>query len=275
MAGKPMLNYPQINPEIVRIGPLVIRWYGLMYLIGFVSAYFLIPRQKRAIKLGLKGEILQDLIFWLAAGVIVGGRLGYIIFYQYDDLMFYLRNPLEIIAIWHGGMSFHGGFIGAVIAGYRFSLKRNIPFIELSDCVMPVVPIGLGLGRIGNFINGELYGRPATVPWAMIFPHGGPVPRHPSQLYEAFGEGLLLFTILWTLQKKSPRPGVLTASFVIGYGIVRFLLEFFREPDPQIGFIMGFFTMGQILCSVMIVGGCVLLVYSLRRQRPGNPSVKG
>lgn len=270
-----MLNYPQINPEIVRIGPLVIRWYGLMYLIGFASAYFLIPRQRRARDLGLRGEILQDLIFWLAVGVIVGGRLGYIIFYQYDSLMFYLRNPLEIIAIWHGGMSFHGGFIGAVIAGYRFSLKRSIPFIELSDCVMPVVPIGLGLGRIGNFINGELYGRPSTVPWAMVFPHGGSLPRHPSQLYEAFGEGLLLFAVLWILQSKNPRPGILTASFIIGYGIVRFFLEFFREPDPQIGFIMGFFTMGQLLCSIMIVGGCVLLGYSLRRQHPGNSSVKG
>ncbi|MCX7822801.1 MAG: prolipoprotein diacylglyceryl transferase [Syntrophobacterales bacterium] len=259
-----MIPYPQINPELVRIGPFAVRWYGLMYLLGFMAAYLLIPRQRKAQNLGLKGEMLQDLIFWLALGVIVGGRLGYILFYQYGNLYFYLTNPLEIIAVWHGGMSFHGGFIGSVLAGYRFSVKKNLSFVDLADCVMPVVPIGLGLGRIGNFINGELYGRPTDVPWAMVFPNGGPVPRHPSQLYEALGEGLLLFVLLWSLQKRNLRPGIITACFIIGYGLIRFFLEFFREPDPQIGFIMGIFTMGQVLCGAMIVLGSGFLIYCLR-----------
>lgn len=262
-----MLDYPQINPEILRIGPFAVRWYGLMYLIGFIVAYILIPKQKKAQSLGLRGEVLQDLIFWLALGVIIGGRLGYILFYQYGDLDFYLKNPLEIIAIWHGGMSFHGGFIGAVLAGYRFSVKKKIPFIDLSDSVMPVVPIGLGLGRIGNFINGELFGRPSNVPWAMVFPQGGPFPRHPSQLYEAIGEGLILFLILWNLQKMNPKPGIVTACFIMGYGIIRFFLEFFREPDPQIGFIMKIFTMGQILCLIMFIVGGTFLLYCLKHKR--------
>lgn len=265
-----MIPYPQIDPEIIRIGPFAVRWYGLMYLLGFLAAYWLIPRQKKAVEIGLKGETLQDLIFWLALGVILGGRLGYILFYQYGDLGYYLKNPLEIIAIWHGGMSFHGGFIGCVLAGYRFSVKKNIRFFDLSDCVLPVAPIGLGLGRIGNFINGELFGRPTDVPWAMIFPNGGPVPRHPSQLYESVGEGLVLFLFLWTLQKRNPPSGVVTGCFIIGYGVIRFVLEFFREPDPQIGFIMKVFTMGQVLCMAMIFAGAALLVYSIKSRRQSS-----
>ncbi len=269
-----MIPYPRIDPEIITIGPFAVRWYGLMYLFGFLASYVLIPRQPRARAIGMYGEVLQDLIVTLAVGVLVGGRIGYLLFYQYGDLSFYLHHPLEIIAVWHGGMSFHGGFLGAVGAGYWFSKRRNLPFLDLADCVMTVAPVGLGLGRVGNFINGELFGRPTDVPWAMVFPSGGDVPRHPSQLYEALGEGIVLFSILWVIQKRQPSTGVSTGCFLVGYGVIRFILEFFREPDPQIGFLLGWLTLGQVLCGVMIMGGAVVLAYALRRSsREGERGV--
>ncbi len=267
-----MIPYPNISPEIFRIGPLAVRWYGVMYLVGFILAYLLIPKQKRAQSVGLKGDLLGDFIFWLAIGLIVGARIGEILFYQYKHLDYYLKNPLEIIAFWHGGMSFHGGLIGTVIAGYIFSRKRNIPFTILADSVAVVAPLGLFFGRIGNFINGELYGRVSDVPWAMIFPAGGNLPRHPSQLYEALGEGLILFVIMWTLQKRMPPPGVLIGVFIGGYGFIRFFLEFFREPDPLTGFVFGFLTMGQILCALMIIAGTLIVSYCgfYRRRKSKN-----
>jgi len=177
-----MLPYPRIDPDIITIGPISIRWYGAMYVLGFLAAYFLVPRQKRSQEIGLKGPVAQDLIFYAAIGLILGARLGYLLFYQYQNAATYLQHPIEIIATWHGGMSFHGGLIGAVLAGWWFSRRRSLPFLAVADSVMVTVPVGLGLGRLGNFINGELLGRVSAVPWAMVFPDGGPLPRHPSQL---------------------------------------------------------------------------------------------
>lgn len=261
-----MLTYPHINPNLVSIGPIHIRWYGVMYVLGFIAAYFLVQRQDRSREIGLAGPVAQDLVFYLAIGLIVGARLGYLLFYQYHDYTFYLKNPLQIIATWHGGMSFHGGLIGVILAGLWFCKRKQLPFWAVADSVTVTAPIGLGLGRIGNFINGELFGRPSNVPWAMIFPAGGPIPRHPSQLYEAFLEGLVLFVLLWTLRKRQFRDGTMVVFFLLFYGVLRFIAEFFREPDPQLGFIIGFLTMGQILCTAMIVASGFLAIYIHRTQ---------
>ncbi len=260
-----MIPYPNINPDIFSIGPVRVRWYGVMYVLGFIAAYFLIQKQERSRQIGLVGTTAQDLIFYLAIGLIVGGRLGYILFYEYNDFMPYIKNPLEIIATWHGGMSFHGGLIGCVIAGWFFSRRKGIPFPALADSAIVTCPIGLGLGRLGNFINGELLGRPTDVPWAMIYPAGGPIPRHPTQLYESLAEGLLLFVIMWSLRKKPFKDGMMVAFFLLFYGIIRFIIEFFKEPDPQLGFLLGYFTMGQILCMAMIVASLLLMLYLNRK----------
>jgi len=260
-----MIPYPHINPDLISIGPIHVRWYGIMYLIGFFAAYLLIQKQERSKEIGLVGVVAQDLVFYLAVGLIVGARLGYVIFYQYADYLAYLEHPLEIIATWHGGMSFHGGLLGATLAGWLFCRRRKLPFWVVADSAIVTVPIGLGFGRIGNFINGELFGRPTNVPWAMIFPEGGPVPRHPSQLYEALAEGLLLFILLWRLRQRRFQDGMMVVFFMFFYGLFRFFLEFFREPDPQIGFILTYFTMGQVLCVSMIVLSICLGMY-LRRH---------
>jgi phosphatidylglycerol:prolipoprotein diacylglycerol transferase len=236
-----------------------------MYILGFVAAYFLIGKQRKASQLGLAGPNLQDLMFYLALGLIIGARLGYVLFYQYANYIEYLKHPLEIVAIWHGGMSFHGGLVGAVLAGYLFSRRRQVPFWGGADVVIVTAPVGICLGRLGNFINGELFGRPSTLPWAMVFPMGGPEPRHPSQLYEAAFEGVLLFIVLWVLKDRTFRPGTLVCLFLGGYGIVRFFVEFFRQPDPQIGLIWGYLSMGQILCLAMIIGAAILWVFLPRK----------
>ena len=261
-----MLPYPKIDPNIIEIGPFKLRWYGLMYVLGFVCCYLLIRTQRRARNLGLVGSQLQDLIFSLAIGLIVGARLGYVIFYQFTNYLYYLKHPLEIIAIWHGGMSFHGGLIGSVIAGILFCHRKNLPVWQTADVVTVTAPVGLGLGRLGNFINGELFGRPSTLPWAMVFPGGGQVPRHPSQLYEAALEGVLLFIVLWLLKDRSYKPGTMVCLFLGGYGIVRFVIEFFRQPDPQIGLFWGLLSMGQVLCLAMIIAGA-----GLYKFLPENP----
>jgi phosphatidylglycerol:prolipoprotein diacylglycerol transferase len=253
-----MLPYPRISPNIFEIGPFKLRWYGLMYVLGFLASYFLIKIQPRARRLGLQGRLLQDLVFYLAIGLIIGARIGYVVFYQFPDFGYYAQHPLEIIAIWHGGMSFHGGLIGAVLAGILFCHRRRLPLWEVADTVIVTAPIGLGLGRLGNFINGELYGRPTSVAWAMVFPAGGSVPRHPSQLYEAALEGLLLFVILWGLKGLRLRPGAMVCVFLSGYGILRFFAEFFRQPDPQIGLFWGWLSMGQVLCLTMILAAVIL-----------------
>ena len=258
-----MIAYPQINPVIVEFGPLAIRWYGVMYLVGFVASYFLVQYQVMKKKLPVRTADIEDLYVHLILGLLIGARIGYVIFY---DLGEYLHNPLEIAALWHGGMSFHGGLIGALLGGLVLSRKKKLDFWVMSDLVIVTAPIGLGLGRIGNFINGELYGRITDVPWGMVFPAGGPFPRHPSQIYEMLLEGVALFIIVWMLKEKPLNAGVVTAVFVMIYGFFRFIVEFYREPDPQLGFIFGPLTMGQILSAITICVGAMLFLYKNRRN---------
>ncbi|HYA86268.1 MAG TPA: prolipoprotein diacylglyceryl transferase [Nitrospirota bacterium] len=272
-----MIPYPNISPEILRIGPFAIRWYGLMYAVGFVSSFILVkyqikkqdgsPRGKGRGKEGIRTippEFLEPLYTSLVFGLIIGARLGYVLFY---DLASYWKNPLEIFAVWHGGMSFHGGMIGTLIAGFLCSRRYKVDFWTVADLVVVTAPIGLAAGRLGNFINGELYGRVTDVPWAMVFPAGGPLPRHPSQLYEFFLEGVLLFTILWLAKDRKHTPGMMTALILVLYGLFRFIVEFFRQPDAQLGFVAGPFTMGQILSSLTTLMGIVLF---LLRKRKGS-----
>jgi phosphatidylglycerol:prolipoprotein diacylglycerol transferase len=264
-----MLSFPKIDPVLIEIGPLKVRWYGLMYVVGFVAAYFLVGRQQRARDLGLRGAALQDLFFFLAVGLILGARLGYILFYQFSNLGIYVAHPLEIIAVWHGGMSFHGGLIGALVAGVIFCRRRELPVLQAADLVIPAAPIGVGLGRLGNFINGELYGRPSQMPWAMVFPGAGPEPRHPSQLYEALLEGLVLFVLLWLMKDRLKRPGGVLCLFLFGYGIFRFVAEFFRAPDPQIGLLWWGLSMGQVLCLSMVAAGATLWAWTRSAETSG------
>ncbi len=253
-----MINFPKIDPNIIELGPFKLRWYGLMYVLGFLAAYFLIGIQKGAHRLGLQGKLLQDLIFYMALGLVVGARLGYVLFYQFANLGYYLKHPVEIIAVWHGGMSFHGGFIGVVLAAIIFCRLRGMSFLQVADLVIVTAPVGLFFGRMGNFINGELYGRATSVPWAMVFPSNPGVPRHPSQLYEAGLEGVVLFVVLWLLKDRIHRPGAMVALFLAGYGTMRFVVEFFREPDAQIGLFLGIFSMGQFLCLAMVLAAVIL-----------------
>ena len=247
-----------IDPILVEFGPIRLSWYGLMYVLGFFFSYLLVRYQIRRKDFGMSKPEVEDLYFYLILGLIIGARLGYVFFY---DLKTYLADPLEIFAIWHGGMSFHGGLLGVVIVGILYCWRREKSFWKIADLFVVTAPIGLGLGRIGNFINGELYGRVTQVPWGMIFPRGGPLPRHPSQLYESALEGGVLFVILWLMKDKKVPAGGMLALFLIGYGCFRFVVEFFREPDPQLGFVLGPLTMGQVLCILMIIGGGLFFLY--------------
>ncbi len=254
-----MLTYPQIDPVIFRIGPLAIRWYGLMYVISFFCVLILCKYQLKEKKCVHLTPLLENVLFVGFLGLIVGARLGFCFFYYPN---YFLKNPLEIIAIWKGGMSFHGGMLGAILAGYLYLKKHNQSFLWWADLVAVVAPIGLFFGRIGNFINGELFGKPSSLPWAMVFPDGGPIPRHPVQLYEALVTGLILFLIMWNLRRKPWVEGTKLAIFFILYGVLRFLFEFLREPAQSVSLIFGWMTMGQILCLGMIVLGIFLLIYS-------------
>lgn len=275
-----MMPFPAIDPVLFSIGPLQLRWYGLMYVIGFVSAYLLVARQAKRFGWQALLQKLDNLNLALIVGVIVGGRLGYVLFY---NPAYYFAHPLEIPATWSGGMSFHGGCIGALLAGLWYCRRNALDFWQAADLYAVTVPIGLFFGRLGNFINGELYGRISDVSWAMVFPEGGPLPRHPSQLYEAFFEGLVLFVLLWSLKAKpwhKPQPrfwphGSMLALFLIGYGVFRFAIEYTREPDAHLGLLWAQLSMGQWLCLAMIACGIVLWWWRLRSQPVRKGSDRG
>jgi len=256
-----MIPYPNIDPVFLRLGPIQFRWYGLMYLLGLTIAYFVIKFRAASQKVLLTKEQIYDLIVYAAVGVFAGGRLGYTLFY---NLPYYLDHPAKIVAVWEGGMSFHGGLLGTILAVWLFARRRGFSFYTIADLATPCVPIGLGLGRLGNFINGELYGRPTDVSWCMVFPGGGPECRHPSQLYEAGLEGGLLFVVLWLISRQPTPPGTMCWSLITGYGLCRVIVEFFREPDMHLGFIFGPFSMGQVLSAPMILIGAVMLAWGYR-----------
>jgi phosphatidylglycerol---prolipoprotein diacylglyceryl transferase len=271
----PILPFPAINPVLIHLGPLAVRWYALAYIVGIIAGWF----YARAL---IASERLwggpapftvidfDDFVIWITLGIILGGRTGYVLFYNFPH---FAAHPIQILELWNGGMSFHGGVLGCLIAIVLFALRRGIPMLSLGDVTATVAPIGLCLGRIANFINGELWGRPSDVPWAMIFPNGGPVPRHPSQLYEAALEGVVLFIVLGLLVRAGAlkRPGVVTGAFALGYGVARIICEFFREPDVQLGFLWGGLTMGMLLCIPLVLGGMALLAVALKREpKPKN-----
>ncbi len=265
---KALLVYPHIDPVALSLGPLKVHWYGLMYLFGFAAGYGLgLWRARRSNGLWTD-EMLSDMVFYIALGVILGGRLGYVLFYGFPR---FLDDPLWALRVWEGGMSFHGGLLGVLVAMGLFARQYQKNWLDIMDFVAPLIPPGIFFGRIGNFIGGELWGRPVvdtSYPLAMIFPHVDMLPRHPSQLYEAVLEGLLLFVLLWWYSSK-PRPRMAVASlFLIGYGAARFIVEFFRQPDADKGFILfDWMTMGQILTTPMILGGLVLMLLAYRNDR--------
>lgn len=259
-----MLTYPDIDPIAVQLGPIKVHWYGIMYLIGFGAAWWLGRRRALRPESGWTEQQVSDLVFYGALGAVLGGRIGYVLFY---DLPAYVDEPLRIFKVWEGGMSFHGGLIGVLVAMTLYRRHIHKTFFEVTDFLAPLVPIGLGAGRIGNFINGELWGKVSDLPWAMVFPTGGPLPRHPSQLYEACLEGLVLFTILWWFSNK-PRPRMAVSGlFLSCYGLFRFAVEFVRMPDAQLGYLaFGWVTMGQILSMPLIIAGVVLLWLAYKRR---------
>lgn len=258
-----MLVHPQFDPVALQLGPLAIHWYGLMYLAGFIT--FLWLGRIRIATLNnpqINSRLLDDLMFYGVLGVILGGRLGYVLFYK---AAYYFAHPLEVFAVWQGGMSFHGGFLGVLVAMVWFAHKHKLRWLQLTDFIAPLVPPGLAFGRLGNFINGELWGRPTDVPWGMIFPKVDNLPRHPSQLYEFALEGVLLFALLWFYARK-PRPvGAVSGLFLIGYGSLRFLVEFTREPDDFLGLLSLGMSMGQWLSLPMVIAGVLLIILSIRR----------
>ena len=257
-----MLIHPQFDPVAIAIGPLAIRWYGLMYLLAFVLLLVLGRlRIKQHPNAGWNIKQLDDVLFYGVLGVVLGGRLGYVLFYK---LNYYLAHPIEIFYVWEGGMSFHGGFLGVIFAMWLFSRREHKPWLSITDFIAPLVPLGLGAGRIGNFINGELWGRPTDLPWGMVFPNVDMVPRHPSQLYEFGLEGIMLFLILWLYSAK-PRPtGAVSGLFLIGYGTFRFLVEFSREPDDFLGLLAMGLSMGQWLSLPMVVAGIAMMIWAYR-----------
>lgn len=253
------IPFPAIDPVLISIGPLAIRWYSLAYIAGILIGWRYILGLAKQKPDGIDAAAIDDLIVWLVLGIIVGGRLGYVLFYKPG---YYLANPIEAAYVWQGGMSFHGGAIGVILAMAAFCRKRGIAFLPLADKVACAAPIGLFFGRIANFINGELFGRPSDVAWAVVFPRGGPDARHPSQIYEALLEGLLLLVImavLWRFTRLRDRPGALGGAFLIGYGVFRMFVEQFRQPDAHLGFLIGGATMGQLLSLPLVVAGVWLL----------------
>lgn len=260
-----MLIYPRINPVAIHLGALKIHWYGLMYLLSFILGWFLMDYRARKFQLHWSRDQIADLVFYIAIGVLLGGRIGYLLFY---DLPNFLHAPWIIIKVWEGGMSFHGGLLGVVLMTWLWSRKQQKHFLDVTDFIAPIIPVGLAAGRIGNFLQGELWGKITHVPWAMIYPQAGSVPRHPSEIYEFLLEGVLLFIVLWFYSAK-PKPRMaVSALFLLGYGVFRFFAEFFRMPDPQYGYLaFGWLTMGQILSFPMILLGIILMWIAYHRQR--------
>jgi phosphatidylglycerol---prolipoprotein diacylglyceryl transferase len=259
-----MLTYPHFNPIAIAIGPLQVHWYGIAYLFGFMTAWALGSYRAKQSQGVWTSEQVSDLIFYCALGVIVGGRMGYMLFYDLPD---FLANPLVLFKIWQGGMAFHGGLLGVAVAIFIFCKQTHKDFFTVADFIAPLVPIGLGAGRLGNFVNGELWGRVTTSPWGMVFPTGGPLPRYPSQLYEFFLEGVVLFTILWCYSRKARPKMAVSGLFLMGYGTFRVIAECFRQPDVQLGFLaFDWLTMGQLLSVPMFVIGFCLFWRAHRRQ---------
>ncbi|PWG62979.1 prolipoprotein diacylglyceryl transferase [Sediminicurvatus halobius] len=259
------LRYPDIDPVAISLGPVDIHWYGLMYAVGFALAWWLGRLRARRPDTAVAPGQLDDLVVYAAIGVIVGGRIGYALFYGTERL---LADPLSLLRIWEGGMAFHGGLLGVILMLWVFARRSGQPFLAVGDFVAPLVPLGLGAGRLGNFINGELWGAPTSVPWGMIYPPLGPEPRHPSQLYEMALEGVVLFAVVWLFSRR-PRPmGSVGGLFIAGYGCARFLVEFVRLPDAHIGYLAwGWLTMGQVLSLPMVVGGAALMLWAYRQPR--------
>jgi len=264
------LAYPAISPIIFSVGPLALRWYSLAYLVGILFGWWLVAKRVKKYDIPVTSKNLEDAAFYITLGVILGGRLGYVLFYGSGQ---YWQNPLQIFALWQGGMSFHGGILGVIIAIYLLSKHINYSFLRITDLVAPTVPLGIFLGRLANFANDELWGRVTDVAWAVRFPRGGYVPRHPSQLYEAFSEGILLFivlNILWQIKYCRERKGFISSMFLLGYAGCRAFVEQFREPDVQIGFLWGGFTMGQCLSMPIVLLGLALLFYALKTPKESN-----
>lgn len=266
-----MLIHPQFDPIALQLGPLAIRWYGLMYLAAFgMFLWFgrLRIRQPHIAAQRWKARDLDDMLFYGVLGVILGGRLGYVLFYKPAD---YLANPLDILKVWEGGMAFHGGFLGVVVAMWLFGRSRGRHWMQVTDFIAPMVPCGLAAGRLGNFINGELWGRATDLPWGMVFPQAGDnIARHPSQLYQFAGEGVALFVLLWLFSRK-PRPmGAVSGAFLAGYGVFRFMAEFAREPDNYLGLLTFGLSMGQLLSLPMIAAGIAMMAWAYRQVPVGR-----
>ena len=263
------LPFPAFNPVLISFGPFAIRWYALAYIFGILFGWLYARAliRNEAVWAGpppLKVADFDDFVVWVTLGIVLGGRIGYVLFYNFEH---FAAHPLEMLEVWKGGMSFHGGFLGCVLAVVLFARSRGISILSLGDLTCATGTIGLFLGRIANFINGELWGRPADVPWAMVFPGGGPLPRHPSQLYEATLEGLVLCIALWLLMRAGAlkRPGLVIGAFAVGYSIARIICEFFREPDPQLGFLWGGMTMGMLLSVPLMLTGFAFMAVALKR----------
>lgn len=257
------MNFPNIDPIIFSFGHLAVRWYGMMYLLGFVGGYFMMCHVAKLRGWSINNETISDLLFYGVLGVVLGGRLGYTLFYNFP---YYSQHPLEILYVWEGGMSFHGGLLGVATAVIAFCYRHKLSFLQVSDLVVTAVPIGLGFGRIGNFINGELWGRTTDLPWGVIFPGAGSFPRHPSQLYEAGLEGFVLLVVIYLLHRRNVITGIPSFCFLALYGCFRFLVEFVRQPDSHLGFLWGGATMGQLLSLPMIIAGVAGVILILQRK---------
>ena len=270
-----VIPFPAFDPVLISFGPVAIRWYALAYIVGILLGWLYARTIIKHESLWggpapLKPADYDDFVLWVTLGIILGGRIGYVLFYNPG---YFAENPLESVELWKGGMSFHGGFVGCVVAVVLFARHRGIPVLSLGDLTCAAAPIGILLGRIANFINGELWGRATDVPWAMVFPNGGPLPRHPSQLYEALLEGLVLFLALAVLIRGGAlkRPGFIIGAFAVGYGVARSFCELFREPDVQLGFLWGGLTMGMLLSVPLILTGFAFMFVALRRKRAAQP----